>query len=116
MTVRFVVDAQLPPLLARYLEEQGHEAEHVDQAGLRSATDRKIWDYALARNAALITKDEDFITMRALRAQGPAVIWIRLGNTTRRTLLAHIGVVLSAVIEALDRGETVIEISDQSDE
>jgi predicted nuclease of predicted toxin-antitoxin system len=27
--MRFVVDAQLPPALARYLSSLGHDAEHV---------------------------------------------------------------------------------------
>jgi len=27
--VRFLVDAQLPPALARLIDGQGHEAEHV---------------------------------------------------------------------------------------
>ncbi len=29
MTVRFIVNAQLPPALAKMLVEFGHEAEHV---------------------------------------------------------------------------------------
>jgi predicted nuclease of predicted toxin-antitoxin system len=41
--VRFLVDAQLPPALARVLSEKGHEAEHVADLGLVSATDSKIW-------------------------------------------------------------------------
>jgi len=32
--MRFLVDAQLPPALARTLEAGGHEAEHVADIGL----------------------------------------------------------------------------------
>lgn len=32
--MRFLVDAQLPPALARWLAAQGHEAEHVGDIGM----------------------------------------------------------------------------------
>ena len=45
--MRFVVDAQLPPALARLLAQRGHHAEHVADIGLRNANDTPIWRYAL---------------------------------------------------------------------
>jgi predicted nuclease of predicted toxin-antitoxin system len=41
--VRFLVDAQLPPAVARWLTEEGHDAQHVFDLGLHQATDRAIW-------------------------------------------------------------------------
>ena len=41
--MRFLVDAQLPPVLARRLRGLGHEAEHVYDIGMQAATDRAIW-------------------------------------------------------------------------
>jgi predicted nuclease of predicted toxin-antitoxin system len=114
--VRFLIDAQLPPLLVRYLAESGHQAEHVGDVGLLTAPDRAIWSYALEWNAALITKDEDFITMRALSVHGPSIIWVRLGNTTRRALLSRFSAVFPDIVAALQRGETVIEISGERDD
>jgi predicted nuclease of predicted toxin-antitoxin system len=111
--VRFLVDAQLPPLLSRHLRELGHEAEHVADIGLSAASDRDIWNYARSNGAILITKDEDFVTMRALRADGPAVVWVRIGNTTRRALLTRFSAVQAAIFSALERGETVVEVSGQ---
>lgn len=34
--MRFLIDAQLPPALARWLEGEGHQAEHVSDIGLAS--------------------------------------------------------------------------------
>lgn len=45
--MRFVVDAQLPPALARLLTAKGHSAVHVEDVGLRDADDSPIWGYAL---------------------------------------------------------------------
>jgi predicted nuclease of predicted toxin-antitoxin system len=109
--VRFIVDAQLPPLLARFLSDQGHPSEHVSDIGLGTARDREIWDRAIQSDAALVTKDEDFITMRALNSTGPAIVWVRLGNTTRTELVRHFSAVLPAIIAGLQKGETVIEVS-----
>jgi predicted nuclease of predicted toxin-antitoxin system len=109
--VRFLIDAQLPPTLARHLVSLGHEAEHVSDVGLLAASDERIWDYTAAAGAVLVTKDEDFVTMRALSKRGgPAVIWVRIGNTTRRVLIARFDAAFAAIVEALKRGETVIQI------
>ena len=32
--MRFLVDNQLPPSLARWLRDRGHDAEHVFESGL----------------------------------------------------------------------------------
>jgi len=58
--MRFIVDAQLPPALARWLAAQGHEAEHVADHHMAAASDTVIWDFALKAPAVIITKDEDF--------------------------------------------------------
>jgi predicted nuclease of predicted toxin-antitoxin system len=64
--VRFLIDAQLPPALARLLTEHGHQAEHVHDIGRGDAPDRELWQYALDHDAVIVTKDEDFAHMSAL--------------------------------------------------
>lgn len=68
--MRFLVDAQLPPRLAARLTELGHEATHVFEIGLVTATDGTIWDQAIIRKAALITKDRDFVILRVANGLG----------------------------------------------
>jgi len=46
--VNFLVDAQLPPGLARWLADQGHSADHVNDVGLAGAEDSVIWIMHLA--------------------------------------------------------------------
>jgi predicted nuclease of predicted toxin-antitoxin system len=107
--VRFVVDAQLPPALARQLEALGHTAEHVADRGMVSASDDVIRDYAARIGAVIVTKDEDF-AIRRLLVEGPAVVWLRLGNSRRAALLARVEAELPAIVAALERGETLIEL------
>jgi len=109
--MRFVIDAQLPPALARWLASHGHEAEHVADIGLRDAADPAIWRYAFENEAILVTKDEDF--PRRLRQGGPApiVLWLRRGNTSRNALLHWFEPLLPEVESLIGQGERFIEMS-----
>jgi predicted nuclease of predicted toxin-antitoxin system len=108
--VRFIVDAQLPPALARYLVELGHQAEHVLDLGLESSSDADIWDFAAENSAVIVTKDGDFKVMRAALGDGPSVVWIRIGNTTTPALFETLAPALDAIFAALEAGEAIIEI------
>jgi len=59
---------------------------------------------------AFVTKDEDFAQRQALSGRGPTVVWVRLPNTRRRDLLAWFEIALPRVLDALARGETLIEL------
>lgn len=86
--MRFLVDAQLPPGLAAWLRSRGHEASHVmDDVGLH-ATDSDIWELARRDGRIIISKDKDFAIRATSRSDGPQIVWVRLGNTTSRTLIA----------------------------
>jgi predicted nuclease of predicted toxin-antitoxin system len=108
--MRFLVDAQLPPALARLLASHGHEAEHVEDIGLREADDSPIWRYALENGAILVTKDEDF--PHRLRQGGPApvVLWLRIGNTSRRALLRWFEPLLPQIESLVGQGERFLEM------
>ena len=108
--MRFLVDAQLPPALARALSDRGHDAEHVTDIGLGDAADHTIWRYALDNDAVLITKDEDFADLSARGAEAPTVIWVRLGNTSRSALLTWFTPLLDSIVEMVDAGNQLIEL------
>jgi predicted nuclease of predicted toxin-antitoxin system len=80
---------------------------------MAAARDRDIWDRAAADGSVLVTKDEDFVTMRAFRSGGPAVVWIRIGNVTKRALVQRLTRDFPLIIAALERGETIVQISDE---
>jgi predicted nuclease of predicted toxin-antitoxin system len=108
--LRFLVDAQLPPRLAARLNELGHEAIHIFEIGLATATDGAIWDEAIIRKAALITKDRDFVTLRVAKRAGPVIVWLRFGNCDTSSLIERVIGSLNVIAEAVDRGEGVIEV------
>jgi predicted nuclease of predicted toxin-antitoxin system len=81
--MRFLVDAQLPPALARCLAAAGHEAEHVAEAGLGDAQDEAIWEHAVRAGSVIVSKDSDFAGRTILGQGGPPVVWISCGTRAR---------------------------------
>ena len=108
--MRFLIDAQLPPALARLLVEHGHVAEHVTDIGPGNATDSWLWRYALEHGSVLITKDEDFRDMVVLRGSPPPVIWVRVGNTRRQALLIWFEPLIGRIVELIESGNQLVEL------
>jgi predicted nuclease of predicted toxin-antitoxin system len=106
--MRFLVDAQLPPGLARWIVTQGHEAEHVGDIGLLAAGDQEIAAYAEADGAVLVSKDEDFLTIRL--PDRFAFVWLRCGNCTNRVLLGWVEARWEQLIALLEQGERIVEM------
>jgi len=109
--MRFLVDAQLPAALARWLAAHGHATEHVSDRKMQAASDNAISNCAVADSAVIVTKDEDFARRRAFAGAGPAIVWIRIGNTRTRELLNVFERLFPAILAALKRGEVLIEIT-----
>jgi predicted nuclease of predicted toxin-antitoxin system len=86
--MRLLVDAQLPPALARWFVAKGHAAQHVADVGLRDSTDEQIWKFALAHSLILVTKDEDFPSRVWIDEASFGIIWVTIGNCSNRALIA----------------------------
>lgn len=109
--MRFPIDAQLPPALARWIAERDHDARHVADIGLARASDAEIWKHAEATGGVIVTKDEDFAQRRVLAVAGPQILWVRLPNTRRQPLLDAFAAVWRDLLAALEQGEPVVEIT-----
>ena len=75
---KFIVDAQLPPALARLLSSLGEEAIHVFDVDMMEASDNKIW--------------------------------VRMGNTSKKSLIQVFNKTWPQIKSELDKGETLIEL------
>jgi len=109
--VRCLIDAQLPPALARWLTAEGHDAIHVSDVGLAQAPDAAVWQHAADTAAVIVTKDEDFALRAQLMADGPQVVWVRYGNVRKAELLRKLAVAWPEVAAAIARGESLIELA-----
>ncbi|MEI6715583.1 MAG: DUF5615 family PIN-like protein [Verrucomicrobiota bacterium] len=108
--MRFLVDAQLPPALARLLTAQGFFAEHVVDIGCGAAADSSIWDYALQHQAVIVTKAEDFPHRIQQSQKTPIIVWLRIGNASRRALLQWFEPLVPQIVHLIEEGNRLIEI------
>jgi len=104
--MRFLVDAQLPPVLARWIASHDHVAEHVAVALAPTEQDAVIVRHAVDTGAVIVTKDSDFLTL----APPPPLIIVTTGNITNQALLALFRERFGRAVDALARGETVVEV------
>jgi predicted nuclease of predicted toxin-antitoxin system len=76
-----------------------------------AASDGAIWEYAVAHDAIIVTKDEDFSLMSAsAREPTPRIIWIRVGNCSKRELLVWFEPRFVDILAALESGDRLVEL------
>jgi len=62
------------------------DALHVSTAGLSSASDLDIWNFASANGLVVVTKDRDFQEFSLDMGHPPKVIAITIGNCSTRRI------------------------------
>lgn len=107
--MRFLVDANLSPALTLMLAAPDHDAVHVTDVGLLTATDAAILEHARADGRVVITADSDFAMMLALSgADRPSVIQLRHVNELATfDVAALLTANMPAVLDALLQGAIV---------
>jgi predicted nuclease of predicted toxin-antitoxin system len=108
--VKFLVDNQLPVTLARHLQTQGFDCQHVLEVGLAEASDTEVCRYADEQGRIIISKDEDFLHLATRPEAATRVLWVRLGNCRTSTLIAAFVEFWPIVESCLKAGDRIIEI------
>ncbi len=79
--MKFIVDAQLPPSLAKLLQEKGYDAIHtMDLPNQNDTPDEEINQLSLAQERIVITKDSDFYYSFNLHQKPYKLLLVRTGN------------------------------------
>ena len=105
-----MIDNALSPLVAQLLRQAGHDATHVKDYNMETATDEDIFDLAGSEQRILASADTDFANLLALRHQSsPSLILFRRPSQRRPSdqamlLLAN----LDTVADDLSAGCVVV--------
>lgn len=87
--MKFLIDAQLPPVLKFVFSNRGYEAYHtLDLPKKNNTSDLEILQFMEETDYVLITKDKDFYDSFVLKHQPKKLILVRVGNIKIKDLKA----------------------------
>lgn len=106
--MKFLVDAQLPHLLAIRIRELGHSARHtLDLCGGNRTPDADIAALADREDEVVVTKDADFIDSHLLFGSPSRLLLVAVGNISNFQLLELFGSQISLIISSLEQSRLV---------
>ena len=84
--MKLLFDENLSPKLPGLVAALFSGSAHVRECGLLGKTDEEVWDYARLNGLTIVSKDSDFQQRSLLYGHPPKLVWLRVGNCTRRQL------------------------------
>jgi predicted nuclease of predicted toxin-antitoxin system len=82
---RFLIDENLSPLLARHLRTaHGFDAVHVQELGLRGASDADILAHGIADDRIIVTSNAEDFRRLAAQTPGHPGAWAPVRDRPRR--------------------------------
>lgn len=85
--MKLLLDENLSRRLVSALEQDFPGSSQVALMGLERSSDADLWQIARDQGFVLVTKDDDFTDLQALRGYPPKPVILRLGNCTNQRIL-----------------------------
>jgi predicted nuclease of predicted toxin-antitoxin system len=112
--MKFLVDAQLPVRLARFLEFTGYDTIHtLDLPNRNTTPDTDINAVSIRDNRIVITKDSDFLNSFLTTQEPYKLLLVTTGNIRNSELEALFAANLKSLVELFEN-HSYIEISRDS--
>lgn len=107
--LKFIVDTQLPRLLANYLNAKGYDTKHTtDFPEGHLLEDTEIISISITEDRVIITKDKDFLHHYILQGAPPKVLLLQLGNCSNKNLLGNFEIHFSQILAAFEAGAAAV--------
>jgi predicted nuclease of predicted toxin-antitoxin system len=107
--MRFLLDMNLPPAVAEWLQSKGHDAVHIREIGLGHLPDREVFARAAEEGWIVVTFDLDFGEIAGLAgATGATVLLLRLRLVHQDYFRQRLQAAIVEAAEALEAGATVV--------
>ena len=85
--MKFIIDAQLPRRMTKWLTAAGHDAVHTrDLPNANRTTDAEVIDLAERDGRVVVTKDEDFVDSQLLKKRPSKLLAVSTGNIRNKEL------------------------------
>ena len=112
--MKFIVDAQLPRRLARFMQANGYDVIHTLDLPQQNATpDSSINTLSIDQNRIVITKDSDFVDSFLTLQKPYKLLLITTGNIKNSELELLVETNLPQIIQLLE-GHNYIELNQKS--
>ena len=85
--MKLLLDENLSRRLVPFLQNAYPNTSQVVLLGMESASDREIWQTAKANDYVIVTRDADFEELSLVLGQPPKIIWLKMKNQSRATIL-----------------------------
>ncbi len=109
--MKFIIDAQLPRKLARWLNAIGYDAIHtLDLPDKNKTTDTQISLLSLKEQRVVISKDSDFYDRYFLKLEPYKLIYLTVGNMSTDELILLFEKNLNQIISEIELNN-VVEIT-----
>ena len=109
--MRFLVDAQLPRRLARWLTDKGYETVHtLDLPEKNRTSDAAINELSIREQFIVISKDSDFFDRYFSHLEPYKLMFLTTGNISTNDLINVFELNLESIISEISNNN-VVEIS-----
>ena len=104
MEYSFLVDVNLPKFFSFFNKPNFY---FVSDLNLKMS-DTEIWNYALAENHVILTKDTDFYNRILVVKNSPKIIYFQLGNCSLKQLNDYFELNWSRIISELNNAKLIV--------
>ena len=106
--MKFLVDEQLPHILADWLSEKGHDTVHVSALLTNTKIpDDYICERSMAESRVVISKDVDFFNTYLIKRQPYKLLYITTDNLRNRPLLDLFRMSFTQLLDLLENASVV---------
>ena len=107
--LKFIIDTQLPPKLAKFLSDKGFPAIHTTYfPNGHLLDDKTIVQIAIRDNLINITKDSDFLDNYLVHGVPPKVLMLQFGNISNADLMTLFESHLANIVKTFSGGADFI--------
>lgn len=113
--MKFIIDAQLPVRLKKWLVKNEYDAIHTDDLPRKEFTsDLEIIRVAESENRIVISKDSDFYKFNLINGKPKRILFLTMGNIVNKELIRLFELNFPTIEKLFNNGSMIIEFNNDS--